>query len=106
MLILFDAPPPSLLLLLLLIFDVDNIFISRAVEIIPCDGSETIVVLVVHRQKLYLVERKMGNVRSLPTQSIFGVEQNVMVAISLVAYTDHIKKTSGLNKRPKTVLKT
>ena len=104
MLILCDAPPPSLLLLLLLIFDVDNIFYSRAVEIIPCDGSETIVVLVLPTQILDLVERKMGNVRSPPTRSIFGVDQNVKVVISLVAYTLYIKKTSGLNKRPKTVL--
>ena len=59
MLILCDAPPPSLLLLLLLIFDVDNIFYSRAVEIIPCDGSETIVVLVVPTQNFDLVERNM-----------------------------------------------
>ena len=89
-LILCGTEPPSLLLLLLLIFDVDNIFYSRAVEIVPCDGSETIVVLVLPTQNLDLVERKMGNVRSPPTQSIFGVEQNVKVVISLVAYTDYI----------------
>ena len=57
-------------------------------EIIPCDGSETIVVLVVPTQKPILVERKMGNVRSLPTRSIFGVDQNWAVVASLVAYID------------------
>ena len=65
-------------------------------EIIPCDGSETIVVLVLPTQILDLVERKMGNVRSLPTQSIFGVEQNVTVVISLLAYTHYENKSVGL----------
>ena len=57
-------------------------------EIIPCDGSETIVVLVLPTQNLDLVERKMGNVRSLPTRSICGVDQNWAVVTSSVAYID------------------
>ena len=65
-------------------------------EIIPCNGSETILVLVVPTQNLDLVEKKMGNVRSPPTQSIFGVDQNVAVVTSLLAYTNYENKTVGV----------
>ena len=57
-------------------------------EIIPCDRSETNVVMDVPTQKPILVERKMGNVRSLPTRSIFGLDQNWAVVTSLLAYID------------------
>ena len=57
-------------------------------EIIPCNGSETIVVMVVPTQNSDLVEMKMENVRSLPARSIFKVDQNVVVITNLVAYID------------------